>query len=586
MATDQQNKQRVLRAIQEQREREAPRLQEERDRLERQGRRATPQEMQDGFDRDFPEIAERREKGPDRPLAEEFSIDNLFELVRAKERQEKTEKVNDALFKALTGQDRVDSPGGPIPLLMDKAQEIIADSDVQKALIEGGAVLATEMITSKFKIPLKVAQKIVEVVAPMLTSAGVEVGFQKTGLSEESTSRIVGASAAPLVGNLGMSVVKKGLGALVKRLPGAAAAQNEIAVNTVKTLEDQVMPLASATALFNQAKQFGAGKLSIGMKNTAQEILDIARNVGTLSSGGQREVRKAARYAQGLFEKIQEQGGTLPYDDLVNERIVISNLIAKTGGKAGDDPVVRPIYKRLYRGIMNDLEVAAQSKTVQGRASAKMLLALKADRKEKAAADLADMMQKGFGNVRKDVPIQEFNAGKVIKNIQNIMKRAKSKKAKASDKLFVESFERGELEDVLNTLHSLRGIPRMGPDLGEQAGFLKLGLRSSVIFGGTFGASGNAQLAGALVAGAESLRWVIAKALTSRPGRSLLRKLLESNRGIMNSKTGAILFAGLAGANPEETAQAGEAIQGAIRSAQEFGGPLMNQLTQGRRVTR
>jgi len=575
----------VKREIDEQRQTESPRLQIERARRERAGQRATPEAMQEGMKRDFPEFSQTED------IANQTSGNRgaiLFEALEQEETVSRVEELMQAVGEHQMGKDsdRVDTVAGPLgslPFLAQKAGDMLQDPEVQKALIQGGATFAAEVLVSRFKIPFQLAKRMLQAILPMGASGGVEFGFQQAGLSEKSTGRIIGATAAPLVGKVGQQVITKSLGAIAKRLPGASGALNDLAVNTVKTIEDQVMPSISATRLWQRVGRLGGSQINIGVKNTAQELLDISKDVGKLSKGGQRELARAASYAKGLFDRIQEFGGTLPFDALAQERIVIGNLIRKAGGKAGTDPVVLPIYRRIYRGLMQDIEVAAKSKGMDGRIAAATLNAIAADRKEKAGFELSLILRNAFGKERRDVPIQEFDASKAVKALQQKIRNAKRNK---TDKLFVESFAPGELDDIIQTLRKLRGIPRMGPDLGAQAGSFKRLGRVAVIGGGVGGATGDPKLAAGAVAGFEAMRFLIEKALLTRAGRGLLTRLLDANGGVMNRKLGSVLMAGLAGANPEETAQAGEATQGAIRSAQEFGGPLMNQLTQGRRVTR
>lgn len=400
---------------------------------------------------------------------------------------------------------------------------------------------------------------------------------QLLGITEPSASQIGLAGAAGPFGRAIGGVTSK-IGRFTgRRLPGGAVVLQEEAVGIAKGISKGLQPARAADELFALIEQTSPN-IRIPMPNlkaTAQKLLkeeallaeglkgsQITRTAKGLISkvdepkralASRLETAQASRTSpilgpsgealesptalaeiEDVLSQLSEIGESLSPNEL---RAQLRRIGQRTGSLQGTQATeTRDAFKALFSAIHDDLDKVVKAGGVEGVSAAILRTARDAVRREKSILDLADLIESGIRKGRGDF-LEEINPKKILNAFD-------SKKFR----VLRETFTKDEQEQIRSILKGLKGLPKLPPETGIQAGSMRV-VGRAIIAGGIGGMTGQPMLTFGLPVAAE----LVARASTTGVGRSLLKKLLQPS-GFLDQRAMSILAAFVR----SQTAQEGE----------------------------
>lgn len=403
-------------------------------------------------------------------------------------------------------------------------------------------------------------------VPPQLRAAGGSVAGTAAnmalGIEKPSLEQLMLSAATP-------ALARGGGSRAIQAIPGAKASYATDFVNQAEALPKIIERgiTGNADELFRAAYEANPGIAVPLTRSRAAEIdaKEQLLNIAPQLKHGTQPI------AQGLV-KAAEQDGVVPLAQLDTVRQAIGAKIGTTS-----DSVEKGQLKRLYGGILNDLEAAAQA---QGGEGAQQLLdGITASRRQFAANDLADLISGPSGAVSRPRPVdglQTFNAAKVIQEIKN----PHSQNELLSQFLEQNPTERTEILDLLEEMN------RRNVKLTPVAGTITGSGRNTMVFGAV---AGGLKLAGVDSGTAASIAGLapfalqgLSRALLTAPGRALIRQSFEPS-GVLNPLQIALAGIGQslrqrAGTEPLTTV--GTGIHNTLQFGATPGQPQQGQPTQ------
>lgn len=403
-------------------------------------------------------------------------------------------------------------------------------------------------------------------VPPALRAAGGSVlgtvANMALGIEKPSLEQLMAAAATP-------ALARGGGGQAIKSVPGARASYATDFVNQAQRLPGIIERgiTGNADELFRAAYEANPG---IAIPLTAARAKEITSKEKLL------DLLPALKHgtqpiSQGL-EKTARLDGTIPLEQLDAIRQAIGARLGRTA-----DDVEKGQLKRLYGGILRDIETAAEGQGGEGAQS--LLEAISASRRQFAADDLRDLISGPSGAVSRPRPIdglQTFNATKVINEINNPHK---------NNELLAQFLEQNptEKEEILSILADMN---RRNVKLTPVAGTITGSGRNTMLFGAV---AGGLKLAGVDSGTAASIGGLapfalqgFSRALLTERGRALIRQAYEPS-GVLNPLQIALQISGQslrqrAGTQPLTTV--GTALHNFLQYGAEPGQPPAGQPQQ------
>lgn len=388
---------------------------------------------------------------------------------------------------------------------------------------------------------------------------------QLLGITEPSLTQIGMAGVAPPAIRGLVGAAKAG----IARIPGAAVELQALGTKMAKEMAGKtIQPSGTSQELFTMLKQMsdeginggGTGPIFIPHKNLvarAEELLakeqslpikDIktvrtpSPNQPPFKNKQMTETKVEERLGQDagvmkLAEDIIRSAKTNPAGFPVSE---FAALKSRIGGNTKFDANVpsslAKANKALFSGLESDLDAAAAS----GNTPAAQLLksASQASKLEMTRDELADHIARKIIQPQQTTGIEYVNAKGLMQHLKN-------------DKR-IRGLPMDQQDDLKATASMLLKIPSLPPP-GQFGSGRAVG-RAGLVGAGTLYATGDptlSSIAGGVAAGAPQ---VISYALTTTPGRALMRALLQSNQGTLTHKGLSILssFMAASQANPGE----------------------------------
>jgi hypothetical protein len=360
---------------------------------------------------------------------------------------------------------------------------------------------------------------------------------QLLGITEPSLSQIGLAMAAPpaMRGAIG------GLKAGIARIPGAAVELQALGTKMAKEMAGKtVQPSGTSQELFTMLKQMsdqgvkqgGSGPILLPQKHllqTSKDILDREMRV-PIESSRDASVLKLAEEAKHLAE-TNPAGIPIEAFQALKSRFGRDMAFDATKPKAG-----QAANKQLFAALEHDLDEAAKA---GGTPAADLLqAATQASKLEMTRNELADHIARKIIQPQQSTNLEYVNAKGLIQHLK-------------TDKR-VRGLPLDQQDDLMATAKMLNKIPSLPPP-GQFGSGRAVG-RAGLVGAATLYATGDptmSSIAGGVAAGAPQ---VISYALTTTPGRALLRALLTSNQGTLTHKSLSILssFMAASQANPGE----------------------------------
>lgn len=305
---------------------------------------------------------------------------------------------------------------------------------------------------------------------------------------------------------------------VTRSLPGASVELNELAAGTMRTLPESVRPTPGlAQRTYGLLDQIGAPK--VAMNETANAIVDLLRNEARLASPDKAFVK----ILRNLQSKIR---GGMSFKDIQANAVdfgeKIGQIAANKGTRLGE---MRDVLGAIHADAANAIPIGGTTPhaALQLKSgvwdTARML-----SRREFAANDLSRMIEKsGISTVGDG--FTQVNTNKIVSQIEDMMKLAKQDK---KARLFVESFQPGELQGIVDTLNEIgKRAPKVpaktGAPVGSSQRWIEAGIGglAGTGVGAAVGSPGLGATVGAMTAPLASN--LIAKAMMTDAGRSLVR---------------------------------------------------------------
>ena len=360
---------------------------------------------------------------------------------------------------------------------------------------------------------------------------------QLLGITEPSLTQIGIAAAAPpaIRGAIG------GLKAGIARIPGAAVELQALGTKMAKemagksiepsgTSDELGQMLSQMSKLGMESGHYGPVLIPSGnLLRTSKELLEREMRV-PVESSRDASVLKLAEEAKHLAEM---NPGGIPIDTFQSLK---SRLGRDSAFDATKPKGLQSANKQLFASLEHDLDVAAKTGDTQ---VAPVLQAFtQAVKLEKTREELAEHIAKKIIQPQQTTGLEYVNA-------KSLMQHLKSDKR-------IRGLPMDQQEDLKATASMLLKIPSLPPP-GQFGSGRAVG-RAGLVGAGTLYATGDptmSSIAGGIAAGAPQ---VISYALTTTPGRALMRALLQSNQGTLTHKSLSILSSFMAAtqANPGE----------------------------------
>lgn len=359
---------------------------------------------------------------------------------------------------------------------------------------------------------------------------------QLLGITEPSLSQIgLAAVAPPAIRGL-VGAAKAG----IARIPGAAVELQALGTKMAKEMAGKtIQPSGTSQELFTMLKQMsddgakqGMGPILIPQKHllqTSKEMLDREMRV-PLEGSRDASVLKLAEEAKDLAE-TNPAGIPIEAFQSLKSRLGRDSAFDTTKPKSS-----QAANKQLFASLERDLDEAVKS---GGTPAADMLkAATQASKLEMTRDELADHIARKIIQPQQTTGLEYVNAKGLMQHLKN-------------DKR-IRGLPLDQQDDLKATASMLLKIPSLPPP-GQFGSGRAVG-RAGIVGAGTLYATGDptlSSIAGGVAAGAPQ---VISYALTTMPGRALMRALLQSNQGTLTHKGLSILSSFMAAtqANPGE----------------------------------
>lgn len=341
--------------------------------------------------------------------------------------------------------------------------------------------------------------------------ANVALGLEEPGLAGD-----IASVAVPGVMQ-GAQALKP---ALVKRLPGAAAALHEEAAQTVQQIPEVLTPAVPSADLYKQLAQVNPPIRPNALWATSSKILQAENRLQpSLQNPTLRNV------AEDLHALALQHGGNIPLQDLRAHQQRLGELL-QAARRAGGPEL--GAYKQLYKAFYDDFERAA-ARGVPGADLVKQANA--AARQEFAKEEVAELFLPGKGiNTRPDGLIQ-INGGRLSDAFERKLK---------TDELFAGSFTKDQLTEIRDIFKQAMKVPRIPPPKGQSYGSAMAVGRGGLVSGLTLAVTGDpilATIAGGAAAGAPHY---LGQALMTDAGRAWLKRQLAERGAIDPATLGAV----------------------------------------------
>lgn len=374
---------------------------------------------------------------------------------------------------------------------------------------------------------------------PVGTVAGESLGSglgeyanQQLGITPESNAALGVSVLAPPLLRGGM----KALHQMPRLLPGSSAALQEEAAIEARQLPSKAIDIPSPSKpLYEQARTAaGQNQTKLAFPKTVDAVKHLKDDEVKALAGTQNDDLIARL---GAMEKGATNG--LTFDEFDK---TIRNLGRKIGGT--QDDTLKGTYKLIYKSLLEDAETM---KPPVGVPLDLWNQARKMYRKEMARTEFAEMIE-GQGIKKVGEMLEQVNPNAIA----NWMKSPKQE-------FWRKSLDQGEYEKIEQSLRAWATIPTVPVKRGQPIGS-----------GRKWGMIGAAGAAGQYVGGpmgaavgmlaADKGSELIARALTSDTGRSMLMKVLRASGGKFGQNEagmlGALLAGGLGNRMPQSEATA------------------------------
>jgi len=351
-----------------------------------------------------------------------------------------------------------------------------------------------------------------------------EMGNQALGITDPSLTQVGIAAAAPPAVRGAFTGLKAGL----SRLPGAAVELQALGTKMAKEMAGKtITPSGTSDELFTMLKQMsdqGAQQGHLGpivipshnLLKTSKEILEREMRV-PIESSRDASVMKLAEEAKHLAETSPE-GIDIGAFQALKSRFGRDMSFDTTKPKS-----IQAANKQLFAALEQDLDAAAKA---GGTPAADLLQAAsQATKLEKTRDELAD-------HIAKKIIQPQQNTGLEYVNAKGLMQHLKTDKR-------IRGLPMDQQDDLKATAQMLLKIPNLPPP-GQYGAGRAVG-RAGLVGAGALYATGDptaSSIAGGIAAGAPQ---VISYAMTTTPGRALMRALLKSNQGTLTPKALSIL---------------------------------------------
>ena len=377
-----------------------------------------------------------------------------------------------------------------------------------------------------------------------------EITNQVLGITPRDFEQIWLAAATGMAGKMGAKALPKigptvDVSNLAKKLPGAGGAFTEIAGQQLRTMPmsiesgtQQILGNETIDSLYDLAKQGRFTSIpATNLRNMVARGLLTEKNAarfGLQFSGLKRILTK-------ISSETKRGGKALSLQDID----LLRKRIGARIGRMAVDGEERNALRSLYKGIMDDLDAAAETSPN----AAALLLANRVARREFAARDLGDFLeQKIFGAPRQD-RLQTIRISALKKEIDNMLAGRPSR----TFELFEGSLTRLELDEIKNVVDFwAENLPYLPPSPGVQ-----FGSGPTVAAAGVGYVLGGGTGAGAMV----TAKHLLTRGLMSRTGREAMVSLIARRQPINLTELG-LLMIGTAARQRMQTPNLLERFQG------------------------
>ena len=342
--------------------------------------------------------------------------------------------------------------------------------------------------------------------------ANVGLGVEEFSPEQAALSGVTPAIARSVGGVLGL---------LKKRIPGTAVVLQEEAASGLRALAGKYRPIKIADQLFGELAQTDPTlRISTSnLRSAAKKLLSEEQAAGGVSKS------LVSKEVQSLADDLSKLKDLSPNQ----MRVVLKRLGQKTGSVKGlVSTEEREAAKAAYKALQEDVESAIKAGGESGEAALTLKMARDAIRRERAVAELGDVIESG-----------------ILKREGDFLESVKPKKileAFQKNRIMRESFSKEEQKQIVDAVTSYRGLPGLPPTAGPFAGAgrpLTAGAGAAAVARMAGLEEGAATTIGLTFAAAP---WVIARASTTEPGRVLMRRLMTS-KGFLDHRGLAILGA-------------------------------------------
>jgi len=347
-----------------------------------------------------------------------------------------------------------------------------------------------------------------------LGAFGANVGL---GIEEFSPGQAVLSGAAPPISRAVGGVV----GLLKKRIPGTAVALQEEAASGLRALAGRYRPIKIADQLFDELAQTNPSLRipTSSLRSTSKKLLmEEQAAAGASKSLVSKEVQSLADDLSKLKDLSPNQ-----------MRVVLKRLGQKTGSVRGlISTEEREAAKAAYKALQEDVESAIKAGGDAGEAALILKMARDSIRRERAVAELGDVIETGIFKREGDL-LESVKPKKILEAFQK-------------NRIMRESFSKEEQKQIVDAVSAYRGLPGLPPAAGPFAGAgrpLTAGAGAAAAARMIGAEEGTATTIGLTFAAAP---WLIARASTTEPGRALMRRLMIS-KGFLDHRGLAILGA-------------------------------------------
>lgn len=316
---------------------------------------------------------------------------------------------------------------------------------------------------------------------------------------------------------------------VIKSLPGSSVELNELAASKLRDIPGQVAPSPGAVPHAYQLLDMVQAP-NVAMNETLATAQKLLAKEMSLAAPD----RQFLRSLRGVIDKAQ---AGMPFKDIqanvVDFGEKIGQITANKGTKLGE---MKDLLSALHEDAANAIPMGgtlgAPSPALQVKSQiwdAARLLA----RRQFASNDLTRMIEKaGISTVGDG--FTQVNTNRIVSSIEDMMKLASTDK---KAKLFVGSFQPGELESIVDTLKAIgKEAPKVpakaGAPVGSSQRWLEAGMGgiAGTVVGGIAGHPGMGATIGSLSGPLAS--HLIAKAMMSDAGRALVRRMVTPTGSI------------------------------------------------------